>query len=124
MSSLDFPFHVDAAGRTATLGVDEAGRRQHVRDLVEQVLFTRPGERVNRPDFGSGLLQLVFAPASAELAASLQFTVQASLQQYLGEHIEVEEVAVATRDSTLEVRVRYRLLDEAQSRAAEFVRAL
>lgn len=124
MSHLDFPFHVDGAGRTATLGSDEAGRHRHVRDLVEQVLFTRPGERVNRPDFGSGLLQLVFAPASAELVASLQFTVQASLQQVLGERIEVEEVAVAAEDSTLKVQVRYRLPGESESRTADFERAV
>ena len=49
----------------------------HVRDLIEQVLFTTPGERVNRPTFGSGLLQLVFAPNSDALAAATEMTVQA-----------------------------------------------
>jgi Bacteriophage baseplate protein W len=117
VSYLDYPFHVDGAGRTAT-----TDRHDHVRDLVEQLLFTRPGERVNRPDFGSGLMQLVFAPASAELAASLQFTVQAALQQYLAEWIVVEEVEVQTEDSTLRVRVRYRLVDEAESRTEDFTR--
>lgn len=124
MSFLDFPFHVDRAGRTAALPGDDPGRRKHVRNLIEQVLFTRPGERVNRPDLGSGLLQLVFAPASPELAASLQFTVQASLQQYLSEYIEVQEVAVAVEDSTLRVRVRYRPLEEAEGISAEFVRTV
>lgn len=124
MSFLDFPFHVDGTGRTASLTRDTAGHRAHVKDLIEQVLFTRPGERVNRPDFGSGLLQLVFAPASAELAASLQFTVQASLQQYLGEYIEVQDVAVRVEDAVLRVQVRYRLLDDAESTDAEFVRAV
>ena len=70
--SVDFPFRFDGRGRTATTGDDE-----HVRDLIEQVLFTAPGERVNRPTFGSGLLQLVFAPNSDELAAATQLTVQA-----------------------------------------------
>jgi len=117
MSFLDYPFHIDGAGRTAT-----TGRHDHVRDLVEQLLFTRPGERVNRPDFGSGLMQLVFAPASEELAASLQFTVQAALQQYLADWIVVEEVAVQAEDSSLRVRVRYRLIDEVETRTEEFVR--
>ena len=81
---IDFPFYIDRGGRTAT--TDEG---DHLRDLIEQVLFTTPGERVNRPDFGSGLLQLVFAPNSDELAATLQFTVQASLQQWLGDRLEV-----------------------------------
>ena len=63
--NIDFPFHFDDRGRTATTTLDD-----HVRDLIEQLLFTSPGERVNRPDFGAGLLQLVFAPNSAELAAA------------------------------------------------------
>ena len=117
MSYLDYPLHVDGAGRTAT-----TDRHDHVRNLVEQLLFTRPGERVNRPDFGSGLMQLVFAPASAELAASLQFTVQAALQQYLAEWIVVEDVVVQAEDSKLRVQVRYRLVDEAQTRTEEFMR--
>jgi len=114
---VDFPYFLNGAGRTATTDL-----RGHVRDLVEQLLFTQPGERVNRPDFGSGLLQLVFAPASAELAASLQFTVQASLQQVLADWIEVQGVQVQVEDSTLRVRVSYRLLDEAETLTEEFGR--
>jgi uncharacterized protein len=44
--NLDFPYHFDARGRTAA--IDDAG---HIRDMVEQLLFTNPGERVNRPDW-------------------------------------------------------------------------
>ena len=61
---IDYPFHVGGGGRTAGTNDDD-----YVRDLVEQVLFTAPGERVNRPTFGSGILRLVFEPASAEAAA-------------------------------------------------------
>ena len=60
MPHLDHPWHIDATGRTAQ--TDDAG---HLRDLIEQVLFTAPGERVMRPDFGSGLLGLVFEPNSS-----------------------------------------------------------
>ena len=77
--NIDFPFQVDGRGRTAA--TDD---QDHIRDMIEQLLFTNPGERVNRPDFGSGLLQMVFQPNSTELAAALQFTLQASLQQVLG----------------------------------------
>ena len=70
--NIDFPFHFDGRGRTATAGDDD-----HICDMIEQLLFTSPGERVNRPDFGSGVLQMVFAPNSPELAAALQFTIQA-----------------------------------------------
>jgi hypothetical protein len=107
----DFPFHVDRRGRTAATTEDE-----HVRDLIEQVLFTAPGERVNRPTFGSGLLRLVFAPGSDALAAATQLTVQAALQEWLGELIEVRDVTVESEDSTLEVTVEYviRRTEEAQ----------
>lgn len=70
----DFPFHFDGRGRTALAGADD-----HIRDMIEQFLFTNPGERVNRPDYGSGVLQLIFAPNSPEVAAALQFAIQAGL---------------------------------------------
>jgi Bacteriophage baseplate protein W len=102
MMNLDFPFHFDRRGRTGD--VDDDG---HIRDLIEQVLFTAPGERVNRPDFGSGLRQLVFAPNSEELAATTQFLVQGALQQWLGDLIQVDEVDVESEDATIRVTVRY-----------------
>jgi len=102
MMPLDYPFHVDSRGRTAQTTVDE-----HIRDLIEQVLFTGPGERVNRPAFGSGLLQLVFMPTSDELATATQFLIQGALQQWLGDIILVEAVAVERDDSTIRVNVQY-----------------
>ena len=83
-----FPYPIDTRGRTAQADDDD-----HIRDLIEKVLFTSPGERVNRPDFGSGLMQLVFAPNSDELAAATQFSVQGALQQWLGDLIEVQDGA-------------------------------
>jgi phage baseplate assembly protein W len=99
---LDYPFHVDGRGRTATTAPDD-----HIRDMIEQLLFTNPGERVNRPDFGSGLLELVFAPNSPELAAALQFAMQGALQRWLGDVIEVESLEVESQDATLRITVRY-----------------
>ena len=58
--------------------------------MIEQVLFTMPGERVNRPDFGSGVMQLVFAPASDEMATAAEFLVRGNLQQWLGGFLESE----------------------------------
>src|SRR5690242_20924192 len=103
--NMDYPFHFDPRGRVAETGDDE-----HVRDMIEQLLFTSPGERVNRPDFGSGLLQLVFAPNSPELAAAVQFTVQAALQQWLGDVIQVGQLEVSSEDSTLRVTLNYAIL--------------
>lgn len=100
--NLDYPFHFDGRGRTAQTGYDE-----HVRDMIEQLLFTNPGERVNRPDFGSGLLQLIFAPNSPELAATLQFTTQAALQRYLGDVIDVEALEILSEDAKLIISLRY-----------------
>ena len=114
--NIDFPFHFDARGRTALTGDDD-----HIRDMIEQLLFTNPGERVNRPDFGSGLLQMVFAPNSPEIAAALQFTVQASLQQWLGDVIQVQALEVTSEDSTLRVELSYIVLRTAEQRAEVFV---
>ena len=114
---IDFPYHFDGRGRTATTTYGE-----HVRDMIEQLLFTNPGERVNRPDFGSGLLQLIFAPNSPELAAALQFTVQAALQQWLGDVIQVQALEVSSEDSKLQVELKYLVLSTAEQRTDVFVR--
>ena len=118
MIQIDFPFHFDGRGRTARTGDDD-----HIRDLIEQLLFTNPGERLNRPDFGSGLLQLVFAPNSPELAATLQFTVQAALQRWLGDLIEVQALEVESVDATLRVAVQYTVRRTGETRVETFERS-
>jgi len=102
MRHLAFPLRLDPRGRTA-LADDE----DYLRGLVEQVLFTRPGERVNRPDFGSGVDRLVFAPTDDALAQSTQALVHGALQQWLGDLIRVENVSVTAVDSRLDVVVEY-----------------
>jgi phage baseplate assembly protein W len=91
--TLDYPLRIDGRGRTAATTSGD-----HIRDLIEQVLFTAPGERVMRPNFGCGLLGLTFAPASSELAASVQFLVQGALNQELGTVIVVDDVSVSADD--------------------------
>jgi len=113
--NIDLPFHFDARGRTADTTYED-----HIRDLIEQVLFTAPGERVNRPTFGGGLLQLVFAPNSMELAAATQFLVQGNLQQWLGDVIDVQAVNVEAIDSTLRVLVQYVIRRTQQPQTAQF----
>ena len=100
--NIDAAFHFDARGRTASVDGEA-----HVRQMIEQLLFTNPGERVNRPDFGSGLQQLVFAPNSLELAATVQFTTQALLQQYLGDVIDIGAIDVTAEDAALFVSISY-----------------
>lgn len=116
---IDYPFHFGNDGRTASAGLDD-----HVRDMVEQLLFTSPGERVNRPDFGSGLMQLVFAPNSPELAATLKFGLQASLTQWLGDVIEIVAIDVAAEDAALCVELAYRVRATGELRNDSFVRSV
>ena len=114
-----FPFQIDSSGRTA-LADEEA----HVRQLIEQLLFTSAGERVNRPEMGSGILQLVFAPNSAELASATQFQVQGALQQYLDELIQVSSVQVRAEEGALIVEVAYVLRRGERPQAARFVQEI
>lgn len=116
--NIAYPFQFNARGRTATSNTDS----DHVRDMIEQLLFTTPGERVNQPDLGSGLLQMVFAPNSPELAAALQLTVQAALQRFLGDLINLQQVQVTAQDSTLTVVVQYVLSQTQQGFTQTFVR--
>jgi phage baseplate assembly protein W len=118
MTNVDFPYHVDGRGRTAGAAGDD-----HLRDLIEQVLFTAPGERVMRPEFGSGLLGLVFEPGGPELVATTQQLVQGALQQELGHLIAVESVEVSQEEGVLSVDVRYVALATRESAAASFTRS-
>jgi phage baseplate assembly protein W len=112
---IDFPFQIDRQGRTSTAGTDA-----HIRDMIEQLLFTMPGERVMRPTFGSGLAQLVFQPNSEELATAVEFLVQGNLQQWLGDLVVVETVQVTSTESTIEVKVEYTVRRMQQRRVDEF----
>jgi Bacteriophage baseplate protein W len=115
--NVDFPFRFDTRGRTATTDEDD-----HVRDMIEQFLFTNLGERVNRPDFGAGLLQLVFAPNSPELATAVEFTVKAGLQRWLSDVVELHALQVTSEDAALRVVVQYIVKGTAEKRTATFTR--
>jgi phage baseplate assembly protein W len=112
---LDVPFHLAGAGHTAMTGGDD-----HVRDMIFEVLFTSPGERVNRPDFGCGLKTLVFAPASDAVAAATQLVVKGSLQKWLDNEIEVEDVRVEANDNQIDVTVLYTRRADGQRRVEQF----
>lgn len=117
--NIDYPFHFDERGRTGATERDE-----HIRDMIEQLLFTNQGERVNRPDFGSGLMQFVFAPNSPELAAALQFTMQSSLQRWLGDIIDVLNLEVASEESTLRILIQYVVRRSNEPQTAVFTRTV
>jgi len=101
--NLDYPFHFDAAGHTATTPTAD-----HVRDMIEQLLFTSPGERVNRPDFGSGVLQL---------------SVRAAIETWLGDVVEVQALEVTSEDSTLRIYLEYVVRSSGERRSDTFERS-
>jgi phage baseplate assembly protein W len=113
--NINFPYQFDGRGRTLD-PIDD-----YVRQLVEQVLFTSPGERVNLPDFGSGLLQLPFTPNSIEMAAATQFTVQGALQKWLSAYIKVQSVVASAQESVLTVTVTYAPLATGITQVQTFV---
>ena len=115
-SYLDHPLRLDGRGRVATTRADD-----HARDMIYQVLFTSPGERVNRPDFGCGLLQLVFEPNSEALATATQFLVQGALQRWLADVIQVEQLGITSEEERLMVDVIYVRLDTGQRQRDLFV---
>jgi phage baseplate assembly protein W len=117
--NIEYPFRFDPRGRTASVS-DE----RHIRDMIEQLLFTSPGERVNRPDFGSGVMQLVFSPNSPELAAALKFTVQAELQKWLGDLIQVQALQVSSVDATLTIDLRYSIRSTNQAVSVQLTRTV
>src|SRR5690348_3660076 len=117
--NIDYPFHFDNRGRSAETDDDE-----HLRDMIEQLLFTSPGERVNRPDFGSGLLHAIFAANSPELATALQYTTRAALQRWLGDVLEVHALEFQADDAALRVFVQYSPRQTGERRTATFERSL
>jgi len=116
---LDFPFHIDGRGRTAVTNTDD-----HIRDMIYQVLFTNPGERVNRPDFGCGVRALVFMPNSDVLAAATQALVKSALHKWLEREIQVEQVEVQAIDAQLIIKVAYRNRSDGEQRQDTFQAAV
>ena len=115
--NIKFPLQFDHRGRTA-----EGGGDDHIREMIEQVLFTSPGERVNRPEFGCGIMQTLFAGNSDQLAAALQASIQASLNRWLGDLIEVHDVEITTDDSKLNAVLQYIVLRTGEPRLDSFER--
>ncbi len=117
MTQFGFPYRIGTDGLTGS-----AGREAHLRGMIEQILFTLQGERANRPDFGAGVHDLVFTENAPELAAAVQHMVQSALQRWLAESIELKAVEARAEGATLSIVVRYRALDEAETRVLKLVR--
>lgn len=105
-TSIKHPFAVDIGrGRLA----EEENYAAHVEQMMLQILFTAPGERINRPDFGCGVKRLVFAPNSEVTATLAQVTIFEALTRWLGSAIDVNEVEVQAIDSRMEIQIVYTL---------------
>jgi uncharacterized protein len=114
---IDFPYAVGPRGRTATTTYPD-----HVRDMIEQLIFTVPGERVELPEFGCGLADLVFETNSPAQADAIQAMVEGALARWLGDVIEVESVTATAQDSTLDIAISYRLIATGEQQTATIVR--
>jgi uncharacterized protein len=105
-TSIRYPFAVDSVlGRLQ----EESDYAEHVEQLIKQILFTAPGERINRPDFGCGLKRMLFAPNNQISATLAQVTIYEALKRWLSSAVRVDEVRVQATDEKLEVRIAYTL---------------
>jgi Bacteriophage baseplate protein W len=100
----DYPFRIGGEGGVALTGADD-----HLRDLIEQVLLTNPGERVNLPEFGCGLKKLVFAGNDEILQATVKFIVSQNLNRWLGDRMIVESIRIVSEEETLAIEITYQL---------------
>ena len=101
-TTFGFPFSVNSAGHINAIGGDDA-----IRGKIIQVLFTAPGERVNLPDFGCGLFNLVFEPNDSILAAAMEFTVGQALTRWLRDDIVVDGVQVVSGGEVITIEIAY-----------------
>lgn len=104
ISAIRYPFALDTGLGCLALERDYA---RHVEQLIYQVLFTNPGERINRPDFGCGIRRMVFAPNNEASASLAQVTVYQALEKWLGNVIEVQKVETKAVEEVLEVHIAY-----------------
>jgi phage baseplate assembly protein W len=119
--SLAFPFHIGDLGAPAT-----APRTTVIRQQLEQLLFTLPGERANRPTFGCGVQRLVFGGCSPEVAAAAEYIIRINVRDFMADVLKVDAVRVSSdaEQATLFVDILYTLIETGEERADTFRRSL
>lgn len=111
--AIAYPLRLEAqAGRLA----EESDYDAYIGQLIRQVLLTSPGERINRPEFGAGVRQLVFAPNGEGTATLARSMIYQALTRWLGRLIDLERVEVRADDATLNVEIVYVLLQRGSRR--------
>ncbi len=104
--AMDYPYRFASDGMTA-----RTSRADHMRDLIEQLLFTRQGERLGRPTLGCGLPDLLFGPLNEDIATAARMTIQVALQEFLARQIESQALNVRVDGSALLIDLVYCILD-------------
>lgn len=118
MGNLFFPFQIGSLGLPRA-----ASRGETIRHKLEQLLFTLPGERVNRPDYGCGVQQLIFAGAGREAATAAEYLISSNITRNLPE-VNLDAVRVTAADATLYVDILYTVPDTGEEAAASFAMPL
>jgi uncharacterized protein len=90
-------------------GVEVADLVAGVRAMLEQILFTMPGERVNRPTFGVGVQQYVFEPLTPMLSERIRVALDENVYEHLGREVRIDGVSVEREEEKLLVRVTFEI---------------
>jgi len=117
---IDSPFHIDSTGRTAT----HTEKHAYAKSLIEAVLFTAPGERVNRPQFGSGIYEMLFDANNEALETAADFMIRSSIQQFLSDVVTIDQLTVRQDEGTLEITLSYRLRGSDEQTETTFTREI
>jgi phage baseplate assembly protein W len=116
-----YPFSIDPVSRQAR----QTSYAAHVEQMIRQVLLTDPGERVDLPQFGCGLRQLIFAPNSDALQATAQLTVQRALNQWLADQVQIIKVTASTGErgdySQVVIQIEYLLIETQAKQMTEIL---
>jgi hypothetical protein len=103
-------------------GTAVADDRSHIKQMLELLLFTMPGERVNRPDFGCGVQRIVFAPVGTEIEFTLQRLIESEIQRWLGDLLRLRNLEIRAEEATLFARLEYELIAEGSIVTEQFAR--
>ena len=114
---INYPFKIAGTGN-----ISSADEDKHIKDLIEQVLFTDPGERVNLPEFGCGLKSFIFSPNDKILETTLQVSITASLQKWLDHLIIVKDVVVDVEEEKLYITIKYKKIRTGEENTLEFIK--
>jgi phage baseplate assembly protein W len=106
-----FPFRIDPASGQAA----QTSYQAHVDQMIRQVLLTNRGERIDLPEFGCGLRQLLFAPRNSALDSTTNLIVQQALTRWMSGIIAVQQVIVVPQTTTnnpaqLQIQINYTML--------------